>query len=157
MRFAIAAAIAIAAAACSAETTTGSVAVDAETSASELKHTPVAQNAENARAAAVLIRADWCSSCKLLEPKLDVVKSLGPIEGLEHVTLDYTARDKKAFFAAADAAGVGEAVRAELGDSVTTGIILVVDMDDAKVVADLRKELSEQELVDAMAEAARAS
>ena len=144
MRLFFVAAFAALAVACSSETPSAS-ATDAVAAVQ-----PVS---ENARAAAVLIRADWCSSCKIIEPKLDQVKAGGAIDGLEHVTLDYTARDKAAFFAAADKAGVGEAVREQLGGDVTTGIILVVDMDDDQVIADLRKELSTAELKAAMVEA----
>lgn len=106
------------------------------------------------RLAAVLVYADWCSSCKILDPKLQTAKTEGAIDGLQHLVLDYTDRDDEAFFASADAIGIGGAIRDQLKGSVTTGILLLVDVDDRKVVADLRKELSPAELRAAMVAAA---
>lgn len=109
--------------------------------------------AEETRVAAVLIRADWCSSCKIIEPKLEAVKAGDGVEGLQHVTIDYTDRDKEAFYAAAEKMGVADALGAHLDGGVTTGIILLVDMETNSVVADLRKALSEDELKAAMVDA----
>ena len=146
MRLAILAAMTALLAACSGET--------AKTTAED--HTTTEAVAENTRVAATLIYADWCSSCKIIEPKIDVVKEGGSIDGVEWVTLDYTARDADAFFASADELGIGEAIRDQLGGDVITGILLLVDIDTKKVVADLRKELSPEELRSAI-EAAAAS
>ncbi|NNE41333.1 MAG: thioredoxin family protein [Marinicaulis sp.] len=109
---------------------------------------------EDARVAAVLLRADWCTSCKILEPKLDVVKAQDAIDGLAHVTIDYTDRDKGALYAAAVEIGVGEAIYKYLDGDVTTGIVLLVDLASNEVVGDLRKSLSEVELREAMTKAA---
>ena len=109
---------------------------------------------EDARVAAVLLRADWCSSCKIMEPKLDVVKAQGPIDGLAYVTLDYTDRDKTALYVSADDLGVGAAIYSYLEGDVTTGIVLLVDLATNEVVGDLRKSLTEVELRTAMATAA---
>ena len=106
---------------------------------------------------AVLIRADWCSSCKIIEPKLAVAKADGPISGLAHITLDYTDRDKNAFFANAKDAGVSDAVRSHLGGDDKTGIILLVDRKRGDVVADLRKKLSADEIRRAMIDAGKAA
>lgn len=136
--------------ACSSEP---AVSVDEATSA-RAAAAVVTRVSEDTRLAAVLVRADWCSSCKIIEPKLALVRAANSIDGLQHVTLDYTDRKKDAFFATADAAGIGPAIRAHLGDDVTTGIVLLVDLGDMKIVGDLRKELSDAELAAAMAEAA---
>ncbi|MEL7489581.1 MAG: hypothetical protein AAGJ73_02590 [Pseudomonadota bacterium] len=139
MRILFVAAVAAILAACSGET--------ADTATSTAKAEAIAQDT---RVAAVLIRADWCSSCKIIEPKLTEVKIDGPIEGLQHITMDYTNRDKDAFYEAAEKLGVADAVRDHLEGDVKTGIILLVDMETKSVVADLRKELSEDELKAAM-------
>ncbi len=139
MRFLFIAVAAAVLAACSDEI--------AKTSVPDVKTVSIA---EDTRVAAVLIRADWCSSCKIIEPKLTEVKIDGPIDGLQHITMDYTDRDKDAFYAAAEKLGVGDAVRDHLEGDVKTGIILLVDMETKSVVADLRKELSEDELKAAM-------
>ena len=106
------------------------------------------------RLAAVLVYADWCGSCKVLDPKLTEAKAEGPIDGLQHFVLDYTARDDAAFFASADALGIGEPVRAKLADTIKTGILLLVDVDDGTIVGDLRKELSVAQIRSAMKSAA---
>lgn len=84
------------------------------------------QIAELTPVSAVLIYADWCGSCKVLDPKLKAVLPQFEDRGVTLVTLDYTAKDKDAFYAAANAAGVGEAVRSALGDTVKTGQLFLV-------------------------------
>jgi len=106
---------------------------------------------------AVLIYADWCSSCKVLDPKLKEVKALGPMPGLEYVTLDYTNKDTSDFYAQADAAGVGEAVRLYLDGTISTGVLLLVDVDDKKVVKKVTKTFETKEIAKAMKEAIEAS
>lgn len=118
---------------------------------------PVASSvplSSDTRLAAVLVYAKWCGSCKILDPKLQTAKAEGPIDGLQYFVLDYTDRDEEAFFASADTLGIGAPIRAELGDSVTTGILLLIDIDDGKIVGDLRKKLSPTEIRSAMVEAA---
>ena len=106
------------------------------------------------RLAAVLVYADWCSSCKILDPKLTEAKADGPIDGLEYIVLDYTDRDDDNFFSTADTLGLGAPIREELSGSIKTGILLLVDVDDGKIVGDLRKELSPADIRSAMIEAA---
>lgn len=115
------------------------------------------QNVGDAKLAAVLTYADWCSSCKILDPKLRTVKAETEFPGTAFVTLDYTARDGEAMFKAADAAGVGEAVRAHLADEIKTGLLLLVDVDDKKVLDVVRKNMSEAEITAAIAKAAGAA
>ncbi len=130
-------------AACSAENTKVSPEIEASQEVSA-----------DARLAAVLVYADWCSSCKIIDPKIQAAKEQGPINGVSFVTLDYTKRDVDGFFTQADTLGVGEAIRGQLNGDVTTGILLLVDLDDKKVVADLRKELSAEEIRAAIERAA---
>jgi len=124
-----------------------------ETSQTAAPAAEIVDIAEDTRVAAVLIRADWCSSCKIIEPKLEAVKAGNAVDGLQHVTIDYTDRDKDAFYATAEEMGVANAVRTYLEGDVTTGIVLLVDMKTNSVVADLRKALSEDELKAAMVKA----
>jgi len=53
---------------------------------------------------AVLI---YAGSCKVLDPKLKKAKEIGPMPGLEFITLDYTDKNSASFYAQAEAAGVG--------------------------------------------------
>jgi len=110
--------------------------------------------AEDTRIAAVLIHADWCSSCKIIEPKLATVKAKGEIKGLQHLAINYTDRDKDAFYANAEKLGLANPIRTHLDGGVKTGIILLIDTSSNEIVADLRKELTEEELHAKMIEAA---
>lgn len=120
--------------------------------------TPAAElaPAEDARLVAVLSYADWCGSCRVLDPKLASLRAAPP-EGVHVVTLDYTARDAGAFFAAADDAGVGETVRAHFDGGVKTGLLLLIDRDDAAVVGEIRKDMTEAEIMDTVTTAAAAA
>lgn len=110
---------------------------------------------EDARLAAVMIHADWCSSCRIMEPKLAALKDGAKIEGVQFLTLDYTNRDKSALFAKADSLGIGEPIRAKLSDGIKTGILLLVDMDDQTIAGDLRKTMSPNEIRAAIIDAAK--
>ncbi|MEP3889079.1 MAG: thioredoxin domain-containing protein [Hellea sp.] len=111
----------------------------------------------NTKTKAVLIYADWCGSCKVLDPKIKKVQAMGPIRGLEFVTLDYTAKDADGFYAQAEAAGVGEAVKNYLDGTVKTGQLLLVDLDDQKVVGKVTKTLEPSAIVTALKDALEAS
>lgn len=90
---------------------------------------------------AVLVYADWCGSCKVLDPKIEKVKSMGAIPGVEFVVLDYTAKDADAFYADAKAAGVEDAIRTHLNGTIKTGQLLLVDLDDQTVRGTVKKDM----------------
>lgn len=106
-----------------------------------------------ARLVAALSYADWCGSCQTLDPKVQEARAGGDL-GAAFVTLDYTAKDKEAFFAAADAAGVGGPVREKYSEAVKTGHMLLIDVDDAKIVQIITKEMSASEIAAAVKAAA---
>jgi len=106
---------------------------------------------------AVLIYADWCGSCKVIDPKVKKVQSMGKIPGLEFVTLDYTAKDADAFYAQADAAGIGDAVKTYLDGTIKTGQLLLIDVDDQKVLSKVTKTFEPAEILGAIKEAVAAS
>ncbi|WP_162143791.1 TlpA family protein disulfide reductase [Hellea balneolensis] len=117
----------------------------------------MATKAMSTKTKAVLVYADWCGSCKVLDPKIQKVQEMGPMPGLEFVTLDYTAKDAEAFYAQAEAAGVSEAVKAYLDGTIKTGQLLLVDLDDQKVVGRVTKTLEPAEIVTALNDAVKAS
>lgn len=132
-------ALALFAASCSGEAAKGA----------QLKETTVAEAAD-IKASAVLIYADWCGSCKILDPKLRAAQQQNEFENVRFVVLDYTDRDEEAFYTAAAEAGVGDAVRTYLDGTIKTGLLLLVDADDNKVVTKVTKTFSEAEIVDAI-------
>lgn len=133
------------------------VAAGTETAAAEKELPMKIEVAEDTRLAAVMIHADWCSSCKKLNPKIEAAKDRNDFVGTSFITLDYTDRDQDAVFAAADAAGVGAPIRAFFADEMKTGLMLLVDLDDQTIVGDLRKELSDTEIEAAIVSAAAAA
>lgn len=106
---------------------------------------------------AVLVYADWCGSCKVLDPKVQKVKSMGAIPGVDFVTLDYTLKDPDVFYAQADAAGVGKAVRDYLDGTIKTGLLLLVDVDDEKVIGKVTKTSDVGDIVAELKKAVAAS
>lgn len=89
---------------------------------------------------AVLLYADWCGSCKVLDPAIKEAQALDPLPGVEFVVLNYTDKDKTNFYAQAQAAGVETAVRTYLDGKVKTGLLLLVDVDDKKVIDGITKK-----------------
>lgn len=124
-----------------------------ETMAAKAKDTKMMET----KTKAVLIYADWCGSCKVLDPKIKKVQSMGPMPGLEFITLDYTAKDADAFYAQAEASGVGSAVKTYLNGTIKTGQLLLVDVDDQKVVGKVTKTLEPKEIITALKDAVQAS
>ena len=120
--------------------------------------TPAVQDANvNVRTKAVLVYADWCGSCKVLDPKVQKLKAAGAVSGIDYVTLDYTDKNDANFFASAEAAGVGPAVKAHLSEKVKTGQLLLIDMDDQKVVDTITKTADYADMVSMLQAAVNAS
>ena len=89
---------------------------------------------------AVLLYASWCGSCKVLDPAVSKAQAMGPLPGVEFIVLDYTDKDDANFYAQAEAAGVETAVRSFLDGRVKTGMLLLVDVDDEKVITKITNE-----------------
>ncbi|MEP3450871.1 MAG: thioredoxin family protein [Parasphingorhabdus sp.] len=116
-----------------------------------------ADEAAQVKTAAVLVYADWCGSCKALDPKVKEVQARGEMAGLEFVTLDYTNRDEADFYAQAKAAGVDEAVKAHLDGTIKTGHLLLVDLDDQKVLSTVTRTFEPDQIATALKDAIEAS
>ena len=108
---------------------------------------PSAVQIADAKLGAVLIYADWCGSCKVLDPKVNAVKTGQNFENTFFLTLDYTDKNIEDFYAAAKAAGVSDPVRTFLAGKVKTGQLLLIDMDDQKVVEVVKKDMSEADII----------
>lgn len=103
---------------------------------------------ESSRLAAVRVHADWCPNCRALDPKVDAVQQTDAWEGVTFVRIDFTQRDKDAVFAEADALGIGSAVRGYFSSGIKTGLLLLVDIDDQKVVSVIKHKETEAGISD---------
>lgn len=127
----------------------------AEVPASE--RAAVTSPAEDTKVLAILSYADWCGSCKALDPKVKAVQAANAFDGVEFATIDYTSRDADAFFADAETLGVAGAMRATFPDKVKTGRMYLVNMDTGEVISTVDKSMDEAAITAAITEAASLS
>lgn len=127
----------------------------AEVPASE--RAAVTAPAEDTRVLAVLSYADWCGSCKALDPKVKAVQAANTFDGVEFATIDYTSRDADAFFSDADTLGVRDAMRSQFGEKIKTGRLYLVDLDTGDVISTIDKSMDETAIVAAISDASRVS
>jgi len=66
-------------------------------------------------------------------------RELSPMPGVEFVVLDYTDKNEANFYAQAEAAGIEPAIRTYLDGTVKTGLLLLVDLEDGKVIQKITK------------------
>ena len=120
--------------------------------------TPIQATSMEIRTKAVLVFADWCGSCKVLDPKIKAVQSMENGAELEYVTLDYTNKNPEDFFSQAKASDVGLAIEAYFPDGkIKTGQLLLVDVDDQKVIGTVTKSLEASEIMETIRDAIAAS
>ncbi|MEL6691585.1 MAG: thioredoxin family protein [Pseudomonadota bacterium] len=113
--------------------------------------------AEDTKLLAVMSYADWCGSCKALDPKVKAVQASNTFDGVAFATIDYTSRDQDAFFADAETLGVAGAMRATFPDKVKTGRLYLVNLDSGEVVGTVDKSMDEAAITAAITEAAALS
>lgn len=105
--------------------------------------TRVTAPADETTIIAVLSYANWCGSCKALDPKINAVLSTNTFDGLEAFSLDYTARDQAGFYTAAETLGVAGTLRAEFGDKIKTGKMYLIDAKTGAIVSRIDKTMDE--------------
>ena len=113
--------------------------------------------AEDARVLAVLSYADWCGSCKALDPKVQAVQSANSFDGVEFAKIDYTSRNADAFFADAETLGIGDTMRATFGDTIKTGRLYLVNLESGEVISTIDKSMDEAAIAAAITDAAALS
>lgn len=109
--------------------------------------------AEDARVLAVLSYADWCGSCKALDPKVQAVQAANAFDGVAFAKIDYTSRNADAFFADAETLGIGETMRATFGDKIKTGRLYLINLDTGEVISTVDKSMDETAIAAAINEA----
>ena len=127
----------------------------AEVPASE--RAAVTAPAEDTKILAVTSHADWCGSCKALDPKVKAVQAANTFDGVEFAIIDYTSRDTDAFFADAETLGVAAAMRATFPDKIKTGRLYLVNLDSGEVVGTVDKSMDEAAITAAITDAAALS
>lgn len=92
----------------------------------------------------VLFYADWCASCKVLEPKLDEVKKQLMDQPIYFTRVDMTDDcTKKQSGMFAEWVGIGEIYREH---APKTGFMLLIEPQSKKVMGKLTKDQSPDEL-----------
>ena len=113
--------------------------------------------AEDTRILAVLSYADWCGSCKALDPKIKSVQAENRFEGVEFATLDFTKRDSDSYFAGADTLGVGEVMRTQFPNKIKTGKLYLIDLTAGEIVGTIDKNMDESAITQSIRAAASLS
>lgn len=109
---------------------------------------------EDTKVLAVLSYADWCGSCKALDPKVKAVQAANTFDGVEFATIDYTSRSEEAFFTDAETLGVGDTLRATFSDKIKTGKLYLINLDSGEVIGTVDKSMDEAAIAAAITEAA---
>jgi len=135
MRFFLAATAAVLITAC------GQTSVDASERAA------VTAPQEDTRILAVMSYADWCGSCKALDPKVNAVSAAQSFDGVEFATIDFTSRDADAFFSDAETLGVGETMRTLFPEKIKTGRLYLVDLQSGEVISAIDKSMDEATII----------
>ncbi len=106
---------------------------------------------EKPKVVGVLFYADWCGSCKVLDPKLDEVKKQFMDQPIYFTRVNLTDEcTKKQSAMLAEWVGLGEIYREH---ATKTGFMLLIDPQTKKVLSKLTKAQSEAELKAAMEDA----
>ncbi|MEL6725434.1 MAG: thioredoxin family protein [Pseudomonadota bacterium] len=113
--------------------------------------------ATDTKVLAVMSYADWCGSCKALDPKVKAVQAATAFEGVEFALIDYTSRDADAFFADAETLGVAETMRATFPDKIKTGRLYLVNLDTGDVISTIDKSMDEAAITAAITAASEMS
>ncbi len=109
-------------------------------SASTAVSTEVMSEAKvDTKVVAVMTYANWCGSCKILDPKIQAMQAAMEKQGVKFVKLDYTDKDADNFYAQAEAAGVEGAIRTALDGNIKTGRLYLVPMGSDSAVAMIDK------------------
>ncbi len=118
---------------------------------------PVTAPAADARVLAVLSYADWCGSCKALDPKVQAVQAANRFDGVAFAKIDFTSRSAEAFHADAETLGIGETMRATFGDKIKTGRLYLINLDTGEVISTIDKSMDEAAITAAITDAAERS
>ena len=119
------------------------IAACGQTQSLDTERLAITAPAEDTKVLAVMSYADWCGSCKALDPKVEAAKADNAFDGVEFAILDYTKKDADAFFADADTLGVGDAMRTQFSETIKTGRLYLVSLDTGEIISTVDKSMDE--------------
>jgi thiol-disulfide isomerase/thioredoxin len=96
--------------------------------------------------AAVLVFAEWCPSCKVLDPKVEAVRGSEDWTGVSFILLDFTDRNAGQFFDTAEQAGIGPAIRTVMRHGIQTGQLILINLETQEAVGQISKDASVSEI-----------
>ncbi|WP_273241555.1 thioredoxin family protein [Hyphomonas atlantica corrig.] len=102
--------------------------------------------AEDTQLLAVLSYASWCGACKALDPKVEAVRASQAYPGVEFFALDYSARNREAYFDDAKTLGIAETMHMVFPDRVKTGQLYLIDRSSGTVVGTVSQSMTEVEI-----------
>ena len=106
--------------------------------------------AEDTQLLAVLSYASWCGACKALDPKVEAVRASQAFPGVEFFALDYSARDREAYFADAETLGIAQTMREIFPEKVKTGQLYLVDRSSGDIVGTVSQSMTEADITAAI-------
>lgn len=104
------------------------------------------KNNEDATLKAVKLDAKWCSSCRAITPKMTQAKADNDFANISFSKIDYTNKDKDAFWANAATLGMEAQLREFLDGKPKTGMIILFDTKTNSIVDVITKKDSPAEM-----------
>ena len=115
---------------------------------------PAASDAKReASVAAVRIHADWCPSCKALDPKLAEAIAGTSNLPIKHVRFDYTDRNADRLWDELREAGYNDAIGQALDGKIKTGRLVLIDASTGALIDQVASTASVQDIEAALKDA----
>lgn len=93
-------------------------------------------------------------AAKKLDPKVKAVRAANTFDGVEFFTLDYTKKDRDAYFADAATIGVEDTMRELFPKKVKTGAVILIDLASGDIISIVNSKMDEAEIKQAIEDAA---